>query len=88
MLRIKEICKEKGITLQDLSDRLGINYQSLHSAMTGNPKLETLQNIAEKLDVPITELFEEKKEISILIEFQGETKRITENDLIKLFKEK
>lgn len=88
MLRIKEICKEKGITLQDLSDRLGINYQSLHSAMTGNPKLETLQNIAEKLEVTIPELFEEKKEISLLLEYQGETKRITETDLIKLFKEK
>lgn len=88
MLRIKEICKEKGITLQELSDRLGINYQSLHSAMTGNPKLETLQNIAEKLDVPIAELFEEKKEISILLEYEGETKRITESDLIELFKRK
>jgi transcriptional regulator with XRE-family HTH domain len=88
MLRIKEICKEKGITLQDLSERLGINYQSLHSAMTGNPKLETLLNIAEKLDVPITELFEEKKEVHILIEYKGETKRITENDLIEIFDKK
>lgn len=57
MLRIKEICKEKGISLQDLSNKLGINYQSLHSIMTGNPKLETLQNIADKLDVSIKDLF-------------------------------
>ena len=40
-----------------LSKKLGITYQSLHSAISGNPKLETLQNIADALEVDITELF-------------------------------
>lgn len=57
MLRISEICREKGITQQSLSKKLGITYQSLHSAISGNPKLETLQNIADALEVDITELF-------------------------------
>jgi transcriptional regulator with XRE-family HTH domain len=58
MFRIKEICKEKGITLQELARKLGINYQSVHAIMTGNPTVETLQKIAAVLGVPITELFE------------------------------
>lgn len=58
MLRISEICKEKNITQQALSKKLGITYQSLHAAVSGNPKLETLQNIADALGVDITELFE------------------------------
>lgn len=57
MLRISEICKEKGLTQQALAKKLGITYQSLHSAITGNPKLETLQNIADALEVDIAELF-------------------------------
>jgi transcriptional regulator with XRE-family HTH domain len=58
MFRIKEICKEKGITLQDLSKKLGINYQSVHAIMTGNPTVDTLQKLANVLEVQITELFE------------------------------
>jgi len=54
MLRIKEICKEKDISLDGLSKKLGIGYQSLHSAMTGNPKLETLEKIAVALDVSVS----------------------------------
>ncbi len=57
MLRISEICKEKGLTQQLLAKKLGITYQSLHSAISGNPQLETLQSIAKALDVDITELF-------------------------------
>jgi len=58
MLKIKEICKEKGITLTELANRLGIKYQSLRAAMTGNPTLLTMKNIAEALEVPILDLFE------------------------------
>ena len=60
MLRIKEICKEQGITLQELSNRLNINYQSLHAVMTGNPTVETLQKMAATLNVSILELFEKQ----------------------------
>jgi transcriptional regulator with XRE-family HTH domain len=59
MLKIKELCKKRGITLQELSRRLGINYQSVHAIMTGNPTVDTLQKIATVLDVPISELFEQ-----------------------------
>ena len=59
MFRIKEICSQKGITLQELAKRLNINYQSLHAAMSGNPTIETLKKIADVLEVQVVDLFEQ-----------------------------
>jgi transcriptional regulator with XRE-family HTH domain len=73
MLRIKEICKAKGITLEALSEKLGIGYQSLHSAMTGNPKLDTLSKIAAALGVSVTELLDAKTDTTINCPHCGKT---------------
>lgn len=60
IFRIQEICKEKGITQKKLAKNLGISYQSLHSALNGNPTLSTLQNIAHELQVDVSDLFASK----------------------------
>ena len=57
MLRVKEICQEQGITLQELAGRLNIKYQSLYENINGNPSLNKLQAIAGALGVEGTELF-------------------------------
>lgn len=58
MLRVQELCKEKGITMQVLAEkRLGITYQALYASVSGNPTLERLQQIAKALEVDITDLF-------------------------------
>lgn len=57
MLRVKDICTEQGITLQELAKRLGITYQSLYESIKGNPSLSRLNEIAEALGVNITDLF-------------------------------
>ena len=57
MLRIKEICESKGMTLQDLAKKLGITYQSLWALIKGNPSLSKLQAIAVALGVSVPELF-------------------------------
>lgn len=57
MLRIKEICKEKSMTLKELAQRMGITYQTLFDIMNGNPTLDTLNKIASALMVNITDLF-------------------------------
>lgn len=57
MLRIKEICSMKGITLQELAKRMGVTYQSLYESMTKNPSLNKLRQIAEALGVELYELF-------------------------------
>lgn len=60
-IRVKEICKEQGITIGELADRMQMVRESLSRAINGNPTLETLEKISSALDVPITELFEQPK---------------------------
>jgi len=88
MLRLQEVCKERGITMQDLAKRMGVTYQALYASASGNPTIGKIKEIAKALDVDYLELLQEKTDIKILVEYQGETKRITENDIIKIFKEK
>jgi transcriptional regulator with XRE-family HTH domain len=59
--RVKEICKEKGVSLQELADKMGKSYNTLHVAITGNPKVDTLERIAAALGVEVGELFPIKK---------------------------
>ena len=56
-LSVKEVCKEKGLTIQDLADKMEMKRESLSRAINGNPTLETLENIASALGVDVPELF-------------------------------
>ena len=47
MNRIKEILKEKGITQQELADKLGVTRISIVKTLAGNPSQETLERIAK-----------------------------------------
>ena len=57
MTRIKDILKEKGITVQELADMLEISRQALSKQIQGKMLLETAQRIALKLGVPLWQLF-------------------------------
>ena len=57
-MRVKEICKEKGITIQELAERMEMKRESLSRAINGNPTLDTLERIASALNVEIRDLFE------------------------------
>lgn len=58
-LRLKEICKDKGLTLKILAeDKLGVNYVSFVQAIKRNSfSILKLQRIAEALEVEVPELF-------------------------------
>lgn len=56
-LRIKELLKKRGLTQQELADKLGISRVGLNKAITGNTTINTLEKIADALNVPISELF-------------------------------
>ena len=56
-LSVKEVCKEKGLTIQDLADKMEMKRESLSRAINGNPTLETLERIANALEVDVPELF-------------------------------
>ena len=54
--RVKELCSEQGITLKELSEKMGIKPESLSRALSGNPQLSTLENIAKALGGGVAEL--------------------------------
>lgn len=67
-IRLKEICKEKGTTLNDLSAVVGISRVSLSGIATGKqkPSLDTLEKLADALGVSIGELFAAKPSNTIV----------------------
>lgn len=59
--KIKNVYKSKGYTLEDLSEKIGVKYQSLSRMLKlGDFKISTLNKIAVALEVPITYLFEDE----------------------------
>ena len=74
MLRVQEICKEQGITMQDLAKKMGVTYQALYAAVSGNPTIGKLGDIAKALGVNIVDLLEgnsQDSEVSGYIKVKG-----------------
>lgn len=63
MLRVKEVCKEKGITITELAEKMGMAQGNLSKTLNGNPTVETLYKVSEILGVNTSDLFE--KEIGL-----------------------
>lgn len=61
-LKVKQICKEKGISMGALASKIGISPISLSQCLSGNPSLKRLQEIAAILEVDVTDLFEKEKQ--------------------------
>ena len=57
MTRIKEILKDKGMTVNDLADSLGVSRQALSKQIQGKMLVETAERIADALGVPLWQLF-------------------------------
>ena len=60
MFRVKKICKEKGISLVELANRMDTSGESVSRALSknANPTVKTLAKFAEALDVEVFELFD------------------------------
>lgn len=72
MLRVQQVCKEKGVTMQELAARLNIHYQSLYDSLKGNPTLKRLTDIADALGVDVVELFAEKEDFVAFVRDRGQ----------------
>ena len=57
-LRIKQVIKEQGTTVQELADKMGISRVGLSQHINGNPSVEVLERIASALNVQVSDLFE------------------------------
>ena len=74
-LRVKELCKEQGLFMEDLAKKIGVTRITLTRNISGNPTVETLQKIADALKVEVWELFTSsisKEELTALIAHKGE----------------
>ena len=58
-MRVKDVCKSKGVSVTDLAARMGIAQESLSRAINGNPTLQTLERIAAALGVEVVDLFDQ-----------------------------
>ena len=76
-LRILDICKQAGITQKELAERIGLSAVGLSKAINGNPTKDTLEKIANALNVRITELFEEPTNINGYIELDGTIHKVS-----------
>ena len=87
-LRIKEIIKEKNMTINSLAEKMGINRVNLSSSINGNPTFETLQKIASALNVAVSSLIEVESELYGIVQFKGKTYKIdSEQSLQTLYKD-
>ena len=92
MLRVKDLCKQKKITLKTLAERMDIAPESLHRMIShsGNPTLISLKSMAKALNVEVYELFAEynpDKAVNGFIEVGDDIYRIRNfADLTDLYK--
>lgn len=88
-LRIKDICREQGIMLKDLAKQLGLTEVGLSKSINGNPTIGRLEEIANALGVPITELFDKSSdEVVGAVRIGKDTHVINSKDDIKKLADK
>lgn len=54
---VKYLCKQQGITMRELAEKMEIAPESLSRAINGNPQLSTIIKIAECLNAKVYDLF-------------------------------
>ncbi len=65
-IRLKEIMDEKGVKSVELAARLGVTKQTISNLINGRvmPSLETINRIADVLDVPLWQIFADPAEVT------------------------
>lgn len=83
-LKVKEVIKAKGLTMQQVSEILGVTRDTLTRNINGNPTIETLSKIADALGVEVTDLFEKSSdEVVGAVRIGGSTYVINSKEDIK-----
>lgn len=63
-MRIKEVLSEHGVSQVELARRLNVGVVSVKKTIAGNPTINTLQRMAEVLNVPVWQFFVSPEEAS------------------------
>lgn len=56
--RIKEICKEKGVSVTSIEKAAGLSSGAISKWNTSSPTVENLQAVAKELKVKVNKLLE------------------------------
>lgn len=67
----KKIIKRHGYTVTKLAEKLGISQPALSRMIGGNPTLDNLSKIADVLGIPLSGLFSDGDELTVLLEYKG-----------------
>lgn len=88
--RLRDILKQRGLTLKTFSEMSGISQPNLSNYINGNisPTLDTLEKIAKALDVDVQDLFPQKEEVRFFAQYNGKMCQITGNDILNVLKAK
>ena len=72
--RVKDLCKEKGITQKELAESMGMSYVQLNASLRGvdpkdkttktYPSIKTLIRIAEQLGIEVEDIFATEEVVS------------------------
>lgn len=65
-MRIKEIIREKGTTLQEVAIKMGVKPPSLSRAINGNTTVEMLERIAAALECEVADFFIDRSPVASL----------------------
>ena len=68
---LKAICRQKGLSLTDVANRMGTSPSNLLSSVKGNPTISKIQDIANALQVSVSELLTMRPELSKGLVFIG-----------------
>lgn len=63
-LRIQDVLKRKGRDIQYVADKLGVTYNAVYLRISGNMRIDKLQEIAAVLETEPAELIELGSEFS------------------------
>jgi len=77
ILRLKELLREKGISLKDFAAKTGLSYNYCSEITRGDkfPRPNTILNIATVLDVDIKDLFVSTKDNKTIEEMINDIRR-------------
>lgn len=53
---LKAICRQKGLSLTDVANRIGTSPSNLLSSVKGNPTISRIQDISDALNISVSEL--------------------------------
>lgn len=89
-IRLREILKERSLTLKAFSEISGISQPNLSNYINGkvSPTLDMLNRIADSLGIQLTELFEKSDPIEFHVKYNGNIYNISTNDIVNILKSK